>query len=317
LATRLLEKTGETIYSGEMHRRLGWFVSVLFVLCAESSSVPSFARAAELKNFSGVDAFAFTRQAVALGPRPDGSPAMAKLRAMIHRELSRHDCEIVSDRFTAQTPDGPLPMENIIAKFPGKSGRAIAVSGHYDTKKLPNFVGANDGGSSTGVLLELAAALAGRPRVDDVYLVFFDGEEAIHEWTDTDSLYGSRHLVEKWTADGTIGRLKALINVDMIGDRNLRLMWDTNSAASVRKLIWDVADSLGYSSAFPREDSPVTDDHMPFLKAGVRAVDMIDFDSEGTFWHTPQDTMDKLDPHSLEIVGQVVMKSIGELERQK
>jgi glutaminyl-peptide cyclotransferase len=275
------------------------------------------APAAEHKSFSGADAFAFTREAVALGPRPDGSPAIAKLRSIIKQQLAACSCELISDRFTGPTPDGPVPMENIIAKFPGKSGRGIAVGGHYDTKRMPRFVGANDGGSSTGVLLELAAALAGRPRVDDVYVIFFDGEEAFHEWTDSDSLYGSRHLAEKWTADGTNSRLKALINVDMIGDKNLRVMWDTNSAASVRKLVWDVADSLGYSSAFSRQGSAITDDHMPFLKAGVRAVDLIDFDSQSTFWHTPQDTLDKLDPHSLEIIGTVVMKSIEELEQQK
>jgi Zn-dependent M28 family amino/carboxypeptidase len=147
--------------------------------------------------------------------------------------------------------------------------------------------------------------------------VFFDGEEAFHEWTDTDSLYGSRHLAEKWAADGTNSKLKALINVDMIGDKGLRLIYDANSAASVRKLIWDVADSLGYSSAFPRQLSGIDDDHIPFIKSGVRAVDMIDFDSQTTFWHTPKDTMDKLDAHSFEIVGSVVLKSIEELERQK
>jgi glutaminyl-peptide cyclotransferase len=292
-----------------MRRRLVWIILAPVLL------IP--AQAAEHKSFSGTDAFAFARQAVALGPRPDGSPAIAKLRSMIKQQLAACGCEVISDRFNGQTPDGSVPMENIIAKFPGKSGGAIAVSGHYDTKRMPRFVGANDGGSSTGVLLELAAALAGRPRVDDVYVVFFDGEEAFHEWTDTDSLYGSRHLAEKWTADGTIRRLKALINVDMIGDKNLRLMWDTNSAASVRKLVWDVADSLGYSGAFPRQGSAITDDHLPFLNAGVRAVDLIDFDSQSTFWHTPQDTLDKLDPHSFEIIGTVVMKSIEELEQQK
>jgi glutaminyl-peptide cyclotransferase len=275
------------------------------------------AAASQAKNFSGAEAFAFTRQAVALGPRPDGSAAITKLRALIKEQLAMRGCELTSDRFTAQTPDGPVPMENIIAKFPGKSGRAIAISGHYDTKKMPNFVGANDGGSSTGVLLELAAALQGRPRTDDVYLIFFDGEEAIHEWTDTDSLYGSRHLADKWSADGTNRKLKALINVDMTGDRNLHLVWDTNSAASVRKVVWDVADSLGYSAAFPRQGGAIADDHMPFLSAGVRAVDLIDFDSQSTFWHTPQDTMDKLDPHSFDVIGAVVMKSIGELEQQK
>lgn len=272
---------------------------------------------ASAKDFSGQEAFNLTRQIVALGPRPDGSPAIAKLRAMIHQRLAASGCEIISDRFTAQTPDGPAPMENIIAKFPGKSGRAIAVSGHYDTLKKPNFVGANDGGSSAGTLLELAAALSGKPRTDDVYLVFFDGEEAFHQWSDTDSLYGSRHLAEKWTADGTNMRLKALINVDMIGAKDLHVQWDTNSAASVRKLIWDVADSLGYSAAFPRQGGAIEDDHVPFLNKGVRAVDLIDFESQGTFWHTPQDAMDKLEPRSFEIIGAVIMKSIAELEQQK
>ena len=271
----------------------------------------------QAKDFSGAEAFAFTREAVALGPRPDGSAAIMKLRALIKQQLKARGGEVTSDTFTGQTPDGPLPMENIIARFPGKSGRAIAISGHYDTKKLTNFVGANDGGSSTGMLLELAAALQGRPRVDDVYLVFFDGEEALHEWTDTDSLYGSRHLAEKWAMDGTNRRLKALINVDMTGDKNLHLVYDGNSAPSLRNLIWDVADSLGYSAAFPRQLSGIEDDHFPFLKAGVRAVDLIDFESQTTFWHTAQDTMDKLDPHSFEIVGAVVMKSIAELEQQK
>jgi Zn-dependent M28 family amino/carboxypeptidase len=269
------------------------------------------------KNFDGTEAFEFTRQAVALGPRPDGSPAIAKLRALIKQQLATRGCEIVSDRFTAPTPDGAIPMENIIAKFPGKSGRAIAITGHFDTKKMENFVGANDGGSSTGVLLEMAAALQGRARTDDIYLVFFDGEEARRDWTDADSLYGSRHLAAKWSADGTNRRLKALINVDMTGDKNLRVWWDTNSAASLRGLIWDIADSLGYSAAFPRQGGGIDDDHMPFLNAGVRAADLIDFDSQNTFWHKPADTMDKLSARSFEIIGAVLMKTIEELEQQK
>lgn len=273
---------------------------------------------AHARDFSGKEAYDFTSRAVALGPRPDGSVAIDKLRAMIKQELMKRGCEIISDSFTAQSPEGPLKMENIIAKFPGKSGKAIAISGHYDTKKLPNFVGANDGGSSTGTLLELAAALQGRPRIDDVYLVFFDGEEAVRpEWAGLDNTYGSRHLAEKWSADGTNRRLKALINVDMTGDKNLKLIYDENSTASLRKLVWDVADSLGYSGAFPRQPTSMEDDHISFIKAGVRAVDLIDSDSMSTFWHTPQDTMDKLDPHSFEVVGNVVMKSIGELEQQK
>jgi Zn-dependent M28 family amino/carboxypeptidase len=269
------------------------------------------------KSFSGTDALAYTAHAVAFGPRPDGSPQIEKLRAYIRQQLAGRGCEISEDRFTAQTPDGPVPMANIIAKFPGKSGRAIAITGHYDTKKLKNFVGANDGGSSTGFLLELAAVLQSRPRTDSIYLVFFDGEEAVRDWTDTDSVYGSRHLAKKWSADGTNSRLKALINVDMIGDKNLKMVWDTSSASSLRNLVWDAADSLGYQQYFPRQGGPIQDDHMPFLNEGVRALDIIDFESQGTFWHTPQDTMDKLSAHSFEVVGNVVVKAIGELEQQK
>lgn len=277
----------------------------------------TFGRTAAAKEFSGADAFAYTKRAADLGPRPDGSSAIARLRALIKQQLATRGCELISDKFTAQTPDGPVQMENIIAKFRGLSGHAIAISGHYDTKKLANFVGANDGGSSTGMLLEFAAALQGRKRTDDIYLVFFDGEEAIHDWTATDSVYGSRHLAEKWTADGTISHLKALINVDMTGDKNLKLIYDQNSTPSLRKVIWDVADSLGYAAAFPRQATAIDDDHIPFINAGVRAVDLIDFESQNTFWHTPQDTMDKLDPRSFEIVGSVVMKSIDQLEQQK
>ena len=276
-----------------------------------------FCAIAPAKTFDGAEALAFTGHAVAFGPRPDGSPAIVKLRSYILKELSGRGCEVIEDKFTAKTPDGPLPMENIIARFPGKSGRAIAITGHYDTKKLASFVGANDGGSSTGFLLELAAVLQGQPRTDDVYIVFFDGEEAIRDWSDTDSLYGSRHLAEKWTADGTARRLKALINIDMIGDKNLKLVWDTSSAASLRTMFWDAADSLGYSASFPRQGGAIEDDHIPFINAGVRSLDVIDFESQGTFWHTPKDTMDKLAAHSFEVVGTVLVRVLGELERQK
>lgn len=275
--------------------------------------------AAGAMDFSGAAALRFTAQAVAFGPRPAGSAAIVKLRAYIHAQLASCGCEVSSDSFTAQTPDGPIAMENIIAKFPGKSGRAIAVTGHFDTKKMANFVGANDGGSSTGVLLELAAALAGRPRLDDVYIVFFDGEEAVREWTATDSVYGSRHLARKWAADGTNRRLKGLINVDMTGDKDLDVLYDISSTASLRALVWSNADALGYSALFLRERGSIEDDHLPFLEAGVRALDLIDFNygPDNAYWHTPQDTMDKLGAHSFEVIGNVLMRVIPALEAEK
>jgi glutaminyl-peptide cyclotransferase len=266
--------------------------------------------------FSGVQALEFTKHAVDLGPRPPGSAANKALQDYIVAQLKMDGCEIAEDAFTAKTPQGPVAMKNIIAKFPGKSGRAIAVTGHFDTKYFPGrkFVGASDGGSSTGLLLELARTLARKPRIDDVYIVFFDGEEAFGEWTETDSVYGSRHIAERWKKDGTLARLKGLINVDMIGDKNLDIKQEMNSTASLRKLVWNTAADLGYSGFFQSEQMATDDDHMPFIKAGVPALDIIDFDYPP--WHTDADTLDKLSAQSLEIVGIVVYESILRLERQ-
>lgn len=225
-------------------------------------------------------------------------------------------CELIEDPFVGKTPKGDVPMTNIIAKFPGKSGRAIAVTGHFDTKLFPGrkFVGADDGGSSTGLLLELARDLSATPRIDDIYVVFFDGEEAVGEWTEIDSVYGSRHLAYKWKADGTLARLKALINVDMIGDKSLGILQEENSTASLRKLVWNTAAELGYKAYFLETGEKVDDDHMPFLKLGVPSLDIIDFDYDP--WHKDSDTMDKLSPKSLDIVGTVVLESVHRLERQ-
>jgi Zn-dependent M28 family amino/carboxypeptidase len=267
------------------------------------------------REFSGAHAMEYARKVVSFGPRPPGSPALRDLRAYIVAQLKTRGCEIIQDSFTGQTPRGALPMVNIVARFPGKSGRAVVFTGHYDTKLKPmmRFVGADDGGSSTAFLLEMAEALAGAPRKDDVYLVWFDGEEAIREeWSTEDSLYGSRHLAERWAADGTLGRIKALINVDMIGDKNLDIMQEQNSSSTLRSLIWSTAERLGYGKYFLDSGGPTDDDHMPFVKQGVNAIDLIDFDK--TYWHTANDTIDKLSAHSFEVVGTVLMEVLQELE---
>jgi len=275
---------------------------------------PAFAQNTHSAPFSGAEALTLTGRAVAFGVRPDGSPAIGKLRTWIRQQLASDGGEISGDAFTSQTPNGPLAMENIIAKFPGKSGRAIAITGHYDTKKMPNFVGANDGGSSTGFLLELASVMKTRPHNDDIYIVFFDGEEAVRDWSATDSVYGSRHLAKKWSADGTNRKLKALINIDMIGDKNLRFLWDETSVASLREMFWSAADQMGYSKFFPRDGGPIEDDHKPFIDEGVRALDIINFTSQNTFWHTPKDAMDKLGAKGFQVVGDVLLRVLKQLE---
>lgn len=267
-------------------------------------------------DFSGPRALEHTRRAVAFGPRPPASAAIRNLRAYIEAQLRALHCQVKEDVFTARTPDGPVEMRNIIARFPGASGRAVVVSGHYDTKKQPRFVGANDGGSSTGFLLELARVVAARKWNNDVYLVWFDGEEAFHEWTGADSLYGSRHLAQRWSDDGTLAQVKALINVDMIGDRNLNIVKETNSSPELLQTVWQSAYDLGYGRYFTDSAGPIEDDHAPFLARGVNALDLIDFDygPSNSWWHTPADTMDKLSAHSFQVVGDVLLQALARLD---
>jgi glutaminyl-peptide cyclotransferase len=269
-------------------------------------------------DFSGTAALEFTRHAVAFGPRPPGSAANQKLQSYIEAQLKTLRCQVSFDAFTAETPAGRVAMRNVIAKFPGNSGRAVVITGHFDSKPMPGrvFVGANDGGSSTGFLLELARVVNSMPHADDICLVWFDGEESYGEWSDTNGIYGSRHLADKWSRDGTLGRIKALINVDMIGDKDLGILEEGNSSASLVKLVWQTAHDLGYGKYFLDSGFATEDDHLPFLRKGVNALDLIDFDygPQNEYWHTEQDTMDKLSAHSLEVVGNVLVAVLRKLQ---
>jgi len=290
-----------------MHRKKILLILAAFWLAA----------AAQAHEFNGARAMDYARKAVAFGPRPPGSPALSNLRAYILAQLKLvHGCQTTEDSFTAHTPAGAMAMVNIIARFPGRSGRAVVLTGHYDTKKMAGmrFVGADDGGSSTAFLLEMAATLDGMPHEDDIDLVWFDGEEAFGQWSETDSLYGSRHLAERWTTDGTLSRIKALINVDMIGGKDLHVMNEEKSSLALRKLIWSTAEHLGYGKYFDKTGGSTDDDHMPFVKMGVDAVDLIDFDtSKKTYWHKPEDTLDKLSTHSFEVLGAVLTEVLKQL----
>jgi len=231
--------------------------------------------------------------------------------------LGQCGCQVQQVDFTAAAPDGPLKMTNIVAKFAGASGKIVVISGHYDTKVFPAFpfVGANDGGASAGFLLEKARALRGRSLRDAVWLVWFDGEEAIREWSATDGLYGSRHMAQVWSGDGTLSRVKALINVDMIGDENLGILKESMSTRWLRELIWKTAQDRGYGKYFLQQGGGTEDDHAPFLRMGVPAVDLIDFDygPGNSYWHTSQDTVDKLSAHSFQVVGEVLLEVLNRL----
>jgi len=259
---------------------------------------------------------AYTHAVVSLGPRPVGSRPHIAAELLIESVIKQFKAELLNDYFTAKTPIGALQMRNIIARFRGTSGRAVVFTGHYDTKKMAGFWGANDGGSSTGLLLELLRVLSKQKHPDDIYIVWFDGEEAFQEWTAADSLYGSRHLEEKWAADGTLSHIKALINVDMIGDKDLDIAKEDNSSRTLTKLVWDTARELGYSKYFLDASGPVDDDHMPFVRVGVNAIDLIDFDygPNNAYWHTSQDVMAHLGAHSFQVVGDVLMGVLKKLD---
>lgn len=276
------------------------------------------ARTAPASEFRGPVAFAETKRAVSFGQRPSGSANLSKVREWLTSQLKGLGGELSTDSFQGQTPSGSIPMTNLILRFPGTSGKTIVVAGHYDTKNIPmvNFVGANDGGSSTGFLLEFAHAVAGMKHRDDIYVVFFDGEEALGSWTDTDSRYGSRHLAAKWLADGTLPRIRALINVDMIGDKDLDLANDDNSSQALRAKLKSVADRLGYSKYLRTDAGAIDDDHKPFAELGVNVIDIIDLDygPNGGYWHTAQDTMDKLSVRSFQVVGDLTIDLVKDLD---
>jgi Zn-dependent M28 family amino/carboxypeptidase len=257
------------------------------------------------------------KQLVSYGPRPAGSPALAEARRWIVAQLKDAGAQVEEDNFTAQTPLGAIPMTNLIAKFPGDSTKVVMVTGHYDTKLFENFrfVGANDGASSAALLLELARELRGRKHTLTYWLVFFDGEEAMREWTDTDSVYGSRHLVQKLSSAGELGRIQAMILVDMIGDSNLVIHREGNSTSWLTDTVFAAAHRLGYTKYFLDTSSAVEDDHIPFVNAGVAAVDLIDFNPEDGYWHTARDTVDHCSPLSLTIVGRVVLAALADLDK--
>ncbi|MGH7278901.1 MAG: M28 family peptidase, partial [Candidatus Rokuibacteriota bacterium] len=214
--------------------------------------------------------------------------------------------------FGADTPDGPLRMANVVGVIPGRRPEVILLGGHYDTKFFREFtfVGANDGGSSTGLLLELARRLAAAPREYTYWIAFFDGEEARVSWTARDSLYGSRHMAAGLARARALPR--AAIVIDMIGDRDLAIKREAHSTDALTDIIWASARRLGHERHFLRDAIPVEDDHVPFLRAGVPATLLIDFDFPA--WHTPDDTLDTVSARSLQVVGDVLLDALPAVE---
>lgn len=291
----------------------------LLAMMAGVPARPLAASAVGPHAFSGGRAFEDLKHLVGFGPRPSGSPALARAREWMIGQLRQTGATVEEDRFVASTPLGQLSMSNLIVKIPGTRPDIVIVGGHYDTARIPNvaFVGANDGGSSAALLMELARALQGQKYPYTVWLVFFDGEEAVQHWTDSDKLYGSRHFVRELSAKGELARVQAMILLDMVGDAKLGIHREYSSTPWLTKTVFKAAQELGYSRYFLNSPQAIDDDHVPFLNAGVSAVDLIDFEygPNNSYWHSAQDTVEHCSATSLTIVGRVVLATLDELAK--
>src|SRR6266852_9678033 len=297
------------------------FISLLFLpALAVSRSVNLSAKTGD---FDGARAYEHVRHLVDIGPRPPASDGIHRAQAYIIGQLKSFGCPVEEHDFHASTVLGDLAMKNIVVKLPGTSSGIVLYTTHYDTVRIPNFVGADDGGSGTGTMLELARLFCARKNSLNVWIVFFDGEEAQGNWTDsasvnwtdTNSTFGSRELAASMALSGDLKRVKAMILADMIGPANLKIKRDTNSTPWLTDLIWATAAQLGYENVFVSEKFPITgDDHLSFIRRGVAGCDLIDFSIP--YWHTPQDTLDKIDAQSLAVVGHVLAETLPRLEKK-
>src|ERR1700722_832165 len=270
---------------------------------------------APMAKFDAGRAWEHRRQVVAMGPRPSGPPAIEQTRKYIREQLAANGLTAVEQAWDDQTPLDKVHMVNLVATIPGARKERIVIAGHYDTKlyRQFRFVGASDGGSSAAFLLELARVLRTRKNPLTIELLFLDGEEArLPEWHGTDNTYGSRHYVDLAKRDGSLASLKALLLVDMIGDRDLDIRRDTNSTSWLTDVIWTAAHHQNLDDTFLDEPPRIEDDHLPFLAAGVPSVDIIDLDYEQ--WHTSKDTLDAVSARSLQVVGDVVLAALPQIE---
>lgn len=272
----------------------------------------------------GTRALEEVRSFVAQGPRDSGTPGAAKAAAYLRDRLLGMGLAPEIDEFTEVTPLGPLVFRNVHATVDGGGAGLIVLGSHYDTKRgMPaGFEGANDSGSSTGLLIELGRALiAGGWRGPDVLLAFLDGEECIARYGAGDGLHGSRRLARALKTQGRAPSVRAVIILDMIGDKDLTITLPRNCTSTLLSAVFEAAREEGVRSQFALAKGGVIDDHVPFLEQGMPALDIIDFEfgsapGRNDYWHTAEDTMDKVSAESLETVGRVVVRLLERIARE-
>lgn len=325
----------------EGHRFRRWTVALAALCCgalgacghssSSSSEPPAHAAAAPQAatfppapspettgGFDGTRAYKHVEQLVAIGPHSAGSDGIKLAQSYIVGQLKSFGCPVDEEDFQAHdTPVGDVAMKNIVVKLPSANPNILLFGSHYDTKRMANFVGANDGGSSTGVLLELARLLCARKNAATIWLAFFDGEEDFNTNWATDNTYGSRELAARMANSGDLKHVKAMVLVDMVGPTNPIYRRESNSTPWLTEVLWSTAARLGYGNVFTNDVNDIEDDHISFLKRGVPSADIIDFEpSVLEWWHTPADALDKIDPRTLATTGHVLIAAMPELEKK-
>jgi glutaminyl-peptide cyclotransferase len=309
----------------QFHRK-GWGALVLLLVGliplanAQRPTHPGF----------GVATYDLTKQLLTVAPkRFNGSPGHLAAEAFLkdHFKPEAAGGNLLTDEFTVTTPAGLQTMRNYIVKYPGKKDGVIVLASHYETNwPLRNiaFVGANDGACTSAILIEIGLYLrAHPPQGYSVWLVFDDGEEAVKEWSASDSLYGTRHLAAKWSQDGTLGKIKALIVVDMVGDKDLGIFHSLNSTPALNAILAQAAKNTGHTASLSKSEGEEEDDHLPFLKRGVPVLDFIDIDygphtdaMPDGYHHTADDTIDKISAQSLQISGDLLFETMRLIDQR-
>ncbi len=272
---------------------------------------------------SGAAALDEVRRFLELGSRDAGTPGAEKAANYLRDRLQELGVAAEIQEFRAATPKGAATFRNVLGQIPGQSGKILLYASHYDTKAgIPDFAGANDSGSSTGLLLELARAFAQQaPPPLEIRFAFFDGEECLVEYGPNDGFHGSEHLAQTMAADGSLSNLAAVILLDMVGDRDLTITIPRNGTPWLAALAFDAARAEGARDRFQLYPYNVGDDHVAFFRRGVPAIDLIDFQygggpGENKYWHTADDSLDKLSAESLATVGRVAARMAAGVARR-
>ena len=295
-------------------------LTTLFSLAGCHAVAPTLPPGTVGKEFSGPRAFDHVARLVAFGPRPSGSPELEQSRRYIEDQLRGFGWTVERQNFTDPTPRGPIEFINLIARptSVGAGDARAIVCTHYDTKyfETQRFVGADDGGSGTGALIELARVLSLHPDLARrMELVFFDGEEAIREFRVAqppyDGLYGSRHYAHALSAAGRAKQFHLGILWDMMGKRDVTITMPPDSPPKLAQGIFAAGDALGTRDHFGYFHGNILDDHYDLNALGIPTIDLIDFDFPA--WHTPADTLDKISAESLGIVGQATLYHLAKV----